>query len=91
MFRRIMCCNTFQSGRPAVALGLSVAKQFTNIQYCLWVSLCNLIGGTVAACVFYLVAPDQYDDNDTDTEDTFHDATNTTTGTTTITETTPLV
>ena len=42
---------------PAVALGLSFAKNLSNIGYSGFVSLANLLGGAIAAGVFYVVAP----------------------------------
>lgn len=46
---------------PAVALGLSIAKGFDNLNYVLCVVIANFIGGAAAAGIFYLVAPDQFD------------------------------
>ena len=42
---------------PAVALGLSFAKNLSNIGYCGFVALANLLGGAMAAGIFYIVAP----------------------------------
>jgi len=42
---------------PAVALGLSFAKNLSNISYSGLVAVSNLIGGVIAAGVFYVVAP----------------------------------
>ena len=53
-----------QSGaafNPAVALGLSFAKGFASFGYCLATAFADLLGGTIAAACFYLVAPDQFE------------------------------
>lgn len=44
---------------PAVALGLSFAAHLSNISYMYssFVALANLLGGGVAAAIFYIVAP----------------------------------
>ena len=44
---------------PAVALGLSFAKNLSNISYSGLVAVSNLIGGVIAAGVFYVVAPQE--------------------------------
>ena len=48
---------------PAVALGLSLAKGFTNFPYALTTAIANLLGGALAAAAFYLVAPDEFPDD----------------------------
>lgn len=53
-----------QSGgafNPAVALGLSIAKGFSSFGYCVGTAVADLIGGAVAAFLFYMVAPDQFE------------------------------
>mmetsp|Transcript_8405 Transcript_8405/g.13137 ORF Transcript_8405/g.13137 Transcript_8405/m.13137 type:complete len:229 (+) Transcript_8405:23-709(+) len=53
-----------QSGaafNPAVALGLSMAGDFERFGYCCATALADLFGGALAAGVFYMVAPDQFD------------------------------
>lgn len=42
---------------PAVALGLSFAAHLSSISYSGFVSLANLLGGGLAAAIFYIVAP----------------------------------
>uniref|UniRef100_A0A6U0J7A6 Aquaporin n=1 Tax=Minutocellus polymorphus TaxID=265543 RepID=A0A6U0J7A6_9STRA len=42
---------------PAVALSLSFAKHLSNIPYSGFVALANLLGGALAAAIFYFVAP----------------------------------
>lgn len=46
---------------PAVVIGLSVAKYFTNVTYMLWVVLANICGSLVGALCFYIVAPDEFE------------------------------
>ena len=42
---------------PAVALGLSFVAHLSNISYSSFVALANLLGATLAAAIFYIVAP----------------------------------
>lgn len=46
---------------PAVALGLDIANGATNILYVLEVVMSELLGGALAAGLFYLVAPDEFE------------------------------
>ena len=53
--------SSFHNSNPAVALGLSIANGLDNFGYCLGAAIADLIGGVLAAGIFYLVAPDQFD------------------------------
>ena len=46
---------------PAVSLGLGIVAMDLGSGYNFVTALVNLLGGVVAAALFYLVAPDQYD------------------------------
>lgn len=45
---------------PAVAVGLSVGKGLYNIPYCGFIVVGELIGGALAAFLFFMVAPDEF-------------------------------
>ena len=47
---------------PAVALGLSISKGFSNFHYVLAVCVANLLGGILAAGVYSVVAFEEYED-----------------------------
>ena len=48
---------------PAVALGLNLSSGFSNMIYCAVSVAAELVGGALAAGVFYMVAPDEFNAN----------------------------